>query len=146
MSGFQEISSGSFSQGNSRQIPQNCAWCSRVQACTLHRPDSAHSGTRPSASMQPGHLLSSFFGHSVQHSPHAVTVEKSVMCVTASLSSVFPLPPSGTAGFPDRSRLSAVHPGSQSAQSRCGVLFKMPSHRHRRAFRRFPDRQNSREQ
>ena len=79
MSGFQKTISGNFSHGNSAHSPQNCTWCSLVHACTLHRPDSAHSGTRPSASMHPGHLPSSFFGHSVQHSPQAVIVEKSVI-------------------------------------------------------------------
>jgi hypothetical protein len=79
MSGFQETSEGSFAQGNSAHSPQNGTPWSLVQAWILHLPDSAHSGTRPSASMHPGHLPSSFFLHPVQHSPQAVIVEKSVI-------------------------------------------------------------------
>ena len=76
---FHEIIVGSFLHGNSLQIPQNCTPCSLAQACTLHLPDSAHSGTRPSASIHPGHEPSIFLEHPTQHSPQAVIVVKSVM-------------------------------------------------------------------
>ncbi len=76
---FQGIICGSFSQGNSLHRPQKRALCSLQQACTLHTPDSAHSGTRPSASMQPGQIPLFFFGQPVQHSPQAVMVSKSVI-------------------------------------------------------------------
>ncbi len=97
MPGFQKIISESFSQGNSAHNPQNCTWCSLVQVCTLHLPDSAHSGTRPSDSIQPGHPPSSFFGHLVQHSPQAVTVEKSV--ISYHLPFVLPLVPNNSDMF-----------------------------------------------
>jgi len=50
-----------------------------VHACTLHLPESSLSGTRPSASIQPGHLPSAFFGHPAQLSPQAVIFENSVI-------------------------------------------------------------------
>ena len=84
ISGFHETSGLIRLQGNSGHRPQNCTWCSLVQACILHPPDSAHSGTSPSASIHPGHLPSDFFGHFVQHSPQAVSVEKSVILQAAS--------------------------------------------------------------
>ena len=79
--GFHGISFGILLHGNSLHKPQNCTPCSRTQVCILHLPDSFHSGTAPSASIQPGHSPDNFFLHSTQHSPQAVIVEKSVVVI-----------------------------------------------------------------